>query len=240
MPAGLFATCLVNIARPQIGLAAAKTLDLAGADWVFPRGQTCCGQPAYNAGFRAQAAAAAAHCARVFADCEKVVVPSGSCCGFLRKHAPGLADVAGDSVTVLAAKCMELSEFLLEKEFVPPPRKTPLAAAFHDGCAGLRELGIKKGPRKLLAQAGVTVSDIPECEVCCGFGGAFAEKFGGISAALADAKCENILAAKTNTVLAGDAGCILHIEGRLSRLRKPVQVLHWAQALFDSGGETNG
>ena len=171
MSAGLFATCLVNIARPQIGLAAAKVLDMTGESWLFPRYQTCCGQVAYNAGFRAQAASCAAQCARVFADCQRVVVPSGSCCGFLRKHAPGLADIAGEEVIKFAGKCTELSAFLLEKEFMPPHRRTPLRATYHDSCAGLRELGIKSAPRELLRRAGVIINEMKDSEVCCGFGG---------------------------------------------------------------------
>ena len=233
MSAGLFATCLVNIARPQIGLAAAKVLDMTGESWLFPRYQTCCGQVAYNAGFRAQAASCAAQCARVFADCQRVVVPSGSCCGFLRKHAPGLADIAGEEVIKFAGKCTELSAFLLEKEFMPPHRRTPLRATYHDSCAGLRELGIKSAPRELLRRAGVIINEMKDSEVCCGFGGAFAEKFGDISTALADSKCDNIKNADADVVVMGDAGCILHLEGRLLRLRRNIKVMHWAEALFD-------
>ena len=248
MTAGLFATCLVNIARPQIGLAAAKALDMAGAEWSLPRAQTCCGQVAYNSGFRARAAASAAHCAEVFAACDKVVVPSGSCCGFLKKHAPELSDIAGEGVVELGGKCAELSEFLLERDFKPPRRKQPLTVTYHDSCAGLRELGIKKAPRELLKRAGVTIKEMNECETCCGFGGAFAEKFGEISSALADAKVDNITKAATplpdsppqagegavSAVVMGDSGCMMHIEGRLSRLRRNVKVMHWLEALFDS------
>ncbi|MGI9337721.1 MAG: heterodisulfide reductase-related iron-sulfur binding cluster [Gammaproteobacteria bacterium] len=231
MTVGLFATCLVNIARPSVGLAAAKALDLTGRRWVFPRRQTCCGQVAHNAGFRAKAAASAAHCARVFAECDRVVIPSGSCCGFLRKHAPGLADIAGEEVVRFAGKCAELSEFLTEENFTPPRRASALSVVYHDSCAGLRELGIKDAPRALLRRAGVEVNEMKDCEVCCGFGGAFAEKFGGISAALADEKCDNI--GDAEVVAMGDTGCILHLEGRLLRLRRRTKVMHWCEALFD-------
>lgn len=231
MTVGLFATCLVNTLRPSVGLAAAKALDLAGAKWIFPRRQTCCGQVAYNAGFRAQAAAAAARCANVFAACDKVVMPSGSCCGFLHKHAPNLADIGGEEVIRFAGKCAELSAFLTEENFSPPRRTSPMRAVYHDSCAGLRELGIKTAPRALLRRAGVEVNDMKECEVCCGFGGAFAEKFGGVSTALADAKCDNI--GDAEVVLMGDTGCIVHLEGRLLRLCRRTKVMHWCEAIFD-------
>lgn len=231
MTVGFFATCLVNILRPSVGLAAAKALDLTGRQWVFPRRQTCCGQVAYNAGFRARAAASAARCASVFAACDRVVVPSGSCCGFLRKHAPGFADTEGEAVVRFAGKCTELSTFLTEENFTPPRRAAPMRAVYHDSCAGLRELGIKTAPRELLRRAGVTIDEMAECEVCCGFGGAFAEKFGGISTALADAKCDNI--GDADYVLMGDTGCIVHLEGRLLRLRRRAKVMHWCEALFD-------
>ena len=115
----------------------------------------------------------------------------------------------------------------------PAPRKSPLRATYHDCCAGLRELGIKNGPRDLLMRAGVEIAEMRDCEECCGFGGAFAVKFGELSVALADRKCENIAAADADAVLLGDLGCLMHLEGRLRRLGKNTVIQHWAEVLAE-------
>ena len=237
MRVGFFVTCLVDLMRPSIGFAAIKLLEAGGAEVFVPPSQTCCGQPAYNSGDRADAIALARKVVEEFEGCDYLVSPSGSCSGMIRTHYGELfADDAamGDRVTALSAKTWELTSFLtdvLHLERVPGEFRGTIT--YHDSCAGLRELGIKRQPRALLAQMrDVTVQEMPEAETCCGFGGTFAVKFGEISARLADYKCGHIEAAGVDAVVLGDLGCMLNIEGRLRRRGDArTQVLHVAEVL---------
>ncbi len=238
MRVGLFVTCLIDLMRPRIGFAALQLLEAAGCEVVVPETQTCCGQPGYNSGERASAIALARKAAREFADCEYVVVPSGSCAGMMRTHYPDLLDDVPESereaVRALAARTHELTDFLVNIAHYQPDAKTSIKTiTYHDSCAGLRELGVKQQPRALLAQvAGVQLKEMEECEQCCGFGGAFAIKFGEISAHIAERKCENIAASGADAVVLGDLGCMLNIEGRLRRRGDATtQVLHVAEVL---------
>lgn len=227
---GLFATCLADVFRPQIPAATARLIEAAGGEVLYRPEQTCCGQVAFNAGMFAETATLARKCADLFAECDFVVFPSASCCGIFRVH---WQEIFGEDQQMrdFAAKCLELSEFLQKMDYTPP-RQKPLRATYHDCCAGLRELGIKNGPRALLTQAGIELTEMPDCEECCGFGGAFALKFDNISAALADRKCHNITAT-ADTALMGELGCILHLQGRFARQNIPAQVRHWAEVLAE-------
>jgi L-lactate dehydrogenase complex protein LldE len=237
MRVGLFVTCLVDLMRPSIGFAAIKLLESGGADVYVPPTQTCCGQPAYNSGDRADAIALARKVVDEFEDCDYLVSPSGSCSGMIKTHYGELfaADPAMQArVAALGQKTWELTSFLaevLKLERVPGTFKG--TATYHDCCAGLRELGIKKQPRALLASmAGLKVSEMAEPETCCGFGGTFSVKFGEISTRLADNKCGHIEAADVDAVVLGDLGCMLNIEGRLRRRGDAkTQVLHVAEVL---------
>ena len=241
MRVGLFVTCLVDLMRPSIGFAALRLLESGGATVVVPPTQTCCGQPAYNSGDRADARALAAKVIAEFEDCDFVVVPSGSCGGMIRTHYPDL--FAGDPamlarVAALAAKTRELTEFLVgELSLQSVPGRFDGRVTYHDSCAGLREMGIKSQPRALLAKvAGLTIDEMPESEVCCGFGGTFAVKFGEISTRLADNKCGHIAATGADAVVLGDLGCMLNIEGRLRRRGDAkTRVLHVAEVLAGAG-----
>lgn len=238
MRVGLFVTCLIDLMRPRIGFAALELLKAAGCDVVVPDTQTCCGQPGYNSGERASAIALARKVALEFADCEYVVVPSGSCAGMMRTHYPDLLDDVPEgereAVRALSARTYELTDFLVNVAHFAPQTKTSLKSiTYHDSCAGLRELGIKQQPRTLLAQvAGAQLQEMDECEQCCGFGGTFALKFGDISAHIAERKCENIAANGAEAVVLGDLGCMLNIEGRLRRRGDAhTQVVHVAEVL---------
>lgn len=240
MRVGLFVTCLVDLMRPRIGFAALQLLEAAGCEVVVPAAQTCCGQPGYNSGDRASAVALARKAAREFADCEYVVVPSGSCAGMMRTHYPDLLnDVPEgerDALRALSARTYELTDFLVNVAHYMPKSKTSIKTiTYHDSCAGLRELGIKQQPRALLVQVeGVQLREMNECEQCCGFGGAFALKFGEISAHIAERKCENIAGSGADAVVLGDLGCMLNIEGRLRRRGDhKTQVLHVAEVLAE-------
>jgi len=238
MKVGLFVTCLVDLMRPRIGFAALELLQAAGCEVVVPETQTCCGQPGYNSGDRKPAVALARKIAREFAECEYVVVPSGSCAGMIRAHYPDLLkdvpEAERDAVRALAARTYELTDFLVSIVHFSPKSKTSIKTiTYHDSCSGLRELGIKQQPRTLLAQLeGIELREMNECEQCCGFGGTFAIKFGDISAHIAERKCENIAASGADAVVLGDLGCMLNIEGRLRRRGDAkTQVLHVAEVL---------
>jgi L-lactate dehydrogenase complex protein LldE len=237
MRVGFFVTCLVDLMRPSIGFAAIKLLEAGGADVYVPPTQTCCGQPAYNSGDRADAIALACKVVDEFEGCDYLVSPSGSCSGMIKTH---FADLFSDDavmaprVAALAAKTWELTSFLTEVlKLERVPGTFTGTATYHDCCAGLRELGVRNQPRVLLAKVpGLRVNEMAEAETCCGFGGTFSIKFGEISARLADNKCGHIEAAGTDAVVLGDLGCMLNIEGRLRRRGDArTQVLHVAEVL---------
>lgn len=247
MRVGLFVTCLVDLMRPRIGFAALELLEAAGCEVIVPDTQTCCGQPGYNSGDRASAVALARKAAREFADCDYVVLPSGSCAGMLRAHYPELLkDIPENeraAVQTLSERTRELTDFLVsvmafDKARAGMKNNSIKTITYHDSCSGLRELGIKQQPRALIAQCGLAVKEMAECEQCCGFGGTFAIKYGEISSHIADRKCDNIAACGADAVVLGDLGCILNIEGRLRRRgddRTPV--LHVAELLTGKTGD---
>jgi L-lactate dehydrogenase complex protein LldE len=237
MRVGLFVTCLVDLMRPSIGFAALRLLDRPGLEVTVPARQTCCGQPAYNSGDRADAIALARKVVGEFEGFDAVVAPSGSCGGMIRTH---YADLLGDDPAWaeragrLAAKTWELTQFLTDVASVDAvPGRFDGTVTYHDSCAGLREMGVKAQPRALLGKvAGLTLVEMPECETCCGFGGTFALKFGEISTRLADDKCRHVEAAGADAVVLGDLGCMLNIEGRLRRRgHASTPGLHGAEVL---------
>jgi len=238
---GLFVTCLVDLMRPSIGMAALKLLESAGCEVVVPRTQTCCGQPGYNSGDRRSALALARKVLAEFEACDYVVAPSGSCAGMIRTHYPDLfSDQPAelDRVKRLCGKTYELTDFLLNVAKLERVTATfNGTVTYHDSCAGLREMGVKAQPRALLAKVtGLQLNEMSEAETCCGFGGTFSIKFGEISTRLADNKCENALAAGADAVVLGDLGCMLNIEGRLRRKGDfKTKVLHVAEVL--AGGQ---
>ena len=232
---GLFVTCLVDIIRPTVGFAAVKLLEDTDCTVVVPP-QTCCGQPAYNAGDRATAKALARQAIETFADYDYVVVPSGSCGGMLATHYPDLfADEPDMALKAerFAEKTHELLSFLVDVMNVEAvPAHFDGTVAYHDSCAGLRELGVKAQPRRLLATVkGLTLVELEESEACCGFGGLFATKYGELSNAIVARKAADIGGTKAGTVLAGDLGCLLNMAGKLQRDGSPVKARHVAEVL---------
>jgi L-lactate dehydrogenase complex protein LldE len=237
MRVGFFVTCLVDLMRPSIGFAAIELLEAGGAEVFVPPTQTCCGQPAYNSGDRADARRLAAKVVAEFEGCDYLVAPSGSCSGMIRTHYADLfADdaVMSRRVEALAAKTHELTDFLVNVLKVDRvPGRFDGTVTYHDSCSGLREMGVKSQPRTLLAKVpGLKLEEMPTCETCCGFGGTFSIKFGEISARLADNKCGDIVATGADAVVLGDLGCMLNIEGRLRRRGDAkTKVLHIAEVL---------
>jgi L-lactate dehydrogenase complex protein LldE len=245
MRVGLFVTCLVDLVRPRIGFAALELLEAAGCEVIVPRMQTCCGQPGYNSGDRKTALALARKVLREFEDCDYVVAPSGSCAGMIRTHYADLfsEDPEQKRAAQLCERTYELTDFLVNvARLEHVAGRFAGSITYHDSCSGLRELGVKAQPRALLAKVdGLTVKEMEEAEVCCGFGGAFAIKFGDISSHIADRKCENIAAAGADAVVLGDLGCMLNIEGRLRRRGDmKTKVLHVAEVLTGSHEESGG
>ena len=232
---GLFVTCLVDIMRPTVGFAAVKLLEDAGCRVVVPA-QTCCGQPAYNSGDRATAKALAARAIEAFEDCDYVVAPSGSCGGMLIKHYPelfaGEPDMAAKAER-FAEKTHELVSFLVDVLGVERvSARFDGAAAYHDSCSGLRELGVKTEPRRLLASVeGLRLVELDEAETCCGFGGLFAAKYGELSNAVVSRKADDIMNSGAGVLLAGDLGCLLNMAGKLQREGSAVKARHVAEVL---------
>ena len=233
----LFVTCLVESWRPSVGFAAIKLLEDAGCTVEVPMAQTCCGQPAYNSGDRASAQAIARQVIRNFHGYDHVVAPSGSCAAMIRHHYPALFEnsdpAALGEARELAARTHELTAFLHDVLGVQRIEgRYDAVATYHDSCAGLREMGVRAQPRALLSGiAGLTVTELAEPDVCCGFGGTFCVKYPEISTRMVSDKVADINATAATTLLAGDMGCLLNIAGRLSRQGSNVQVRHVAEVL---------
>jgi L-lactate dehydrogenase complex protein LldE len=232
----LFVTCLVDLYRPNVGFSAIKLLEDAGCLVEVPEAQTCCGQPAYNSGDRATAKDLARAVVDAFLPYDYTVVPSGSCGGQISHHYPGLfADdphYRGRS-EALAAKTFELVSFLTDVLGVESVNAAfDGVVTYHDSCSGLRELGIKAQPRKLLGTVrGATLKEMPDAEICCGFGGTFCVKYPDISTRMVTDKTKSIASTGADTLLAGDMGCLLNMAGRLKREGTPVKVRHVAEVL---------
>jgi L-lactate dehydrogenase complex protein LldE len=237
---GLFATCLVDMIRPRIGFAAAKLLEDAGCAVDVPL-QTCCGQPAFNSGDRKTAREVATQVIAAFEQYDYVVVPSGSCAGQIILHYPELFE--GDAVwspraKALAAKTFELTVFLSDVLKAAPKACFDGAVTYHDSCSGLRELGIKAQPRRLLAAVeGLKIAEMKDPDVCCGFGGTFCVKYPDVSNKIVEKKTANIAASGATTLLAGDLGCLMNMAGKLSREGRDVKVRHVAEVLAGMGDE---
>jgi len=233
---GLFVTCLVDLMRPRIGFAAVKLLEDADCDVVVPSRQTCCGQPAWNAGADADAAAIARQVVDAFETFDYVVAPSGSCAGMLRLHYPEV--LAGDPAyaeraRTLAAKTHELISFLVRVRHMDSVAASCRArVCYHDSCSSLRELRVKDEPRRLLASVdGLALRELADAEVCCGFGGLFAVKYPEISERMADDKIADMQSTGADLVTGADLGCLLHLAGRMERRGIAIRVRHVAEIL---------
>jgi L-lactate dehydrogenase complex protein LldE len=232
----LFVTCLVDLYRPSVGFAAIRLLEQAGCLVEVPPLQTCCGQPAYNAGDRATARDLARAVVDAFQGFDFVVAPSGSCAGMLAHHYPAL--FADDPqyrarAEALAGRTHELVSFLRDVMGVEKvAARYEDSVTYHDSCSGLREMGVKAQPRALLATvAGLRLTEMAEPEICCGFGGTFCVKYPEISTRMVADKCRDIQASGAGTLLAGDMGCLLNMAGRLKREGARVKVRHVAEVL---------
>lgn len=237
---GLFVTCLVDLVRPQVGFAAVKLLEAAGCRVEVPSSQTCCGQPAWNAGADGHAADIARQVIDAFEPFDYVVAPSGSCAGMIKRHYPEA--LAGDAAyanraRALAAKTHELISFLVRVRGVERvAARCEAKACYHDSCSSLREMGVKDEPRRLLATVdGLSLQEIREPAVCCGFGGLFSVKYPEISERMADDKIADAEKTGAELLLGGDLGCLLHLTGRITREGKALRARHVAEVLAGMG-----
>lgn len=234
-PVVLFATCLVESVRPALAGQVAAVLRRAGAAPARARGATCCGQPAFNAGFDADAARVTARTVRALHATEgTVVVPSGSCATMLTTHAPHLLEGTrwADAAQAVAGRVEELSSYLAGR--LDGERATHSEGedvAYHDSCHMLRELDLHDEPRAVLAAGGHAVREMPGQDRCCGFGGTFAVKLPAISVAMADEKLDEAVATGARVLATCDLSCALHLEGRARRRGLPLEVCHLAEVL---------
>ena len=239
---GLFVTCLVDLVRPQIGFAAVTLLEQAGCDVEVPAAQTCCGQPAWNAGADRDAKDIARTVIAAFEGFDYVVAPSGSCGGMIKRHYPEMfeKDAAWlPRARALAAKTHELLSFLVKvRGMTGVTAEFSKRVCYHDSCSSLREMGVKAEPRALLATVdGLSLAELTDAQVCCGFGGLFSVKYPEISERMADDKIADACATGADALLGGDLGCLLHLKGRMQRAGKALEVRHVAEVLAGMGGE---
>lgn len=232
----LFATCIVDTLKPEIGFATLRLLQAAGCDVSIPS-QSCCGQANYNGGDIQGAQALAKQWLEMFEPYEYIVIPSGSCAAMLKRHSPSLFDDAETRARMqaLAEKSYELSEFLTEIASPEFQSSSAQKVSYHDSCSGLRELGIKHQPRKLLSKIpSLQLKPLSNAEACCGFGGAFCVKHPEISCHLADDKIRAIDDAGVDTLLGGDWGCLMHLQGRIEARGKAIKVMHFSELLAEA------
>ena len=229
MSVALFVTCLADTLSPNVGRATVSVLEGVGMELAFPEEQTCCGQMHFNAGYRSEARALAHRFVDVFDGYDAIVTPSGSCAAHVRAHLPELAGTGRET----AERTWELSRFLVEHghgERIHSGFRG--SVAYHPTCHSLRLLRLGDLPVSLLrAVSGVDLVELPDADECCGFGGTFAVKNADVSAAMLDAKIDNVLASGAEAVCACDSSCLMHIGGGLRRRGSQVQALHIAEVL---------
>ncbi|MDO9374479.1 MAG: (Fe-S)-binding protein [Ferruginibacter sp.] len=231
----LFIPCFVDQLYPQTAFNMVKVLEKACCEVHYNTNQTCCGQPAFNAGFQDEAKAVCNKFIADFDNADYVVAPSASCVGFVRNYYGKLFDEPGkqSQVAGLAGRIFEFSEFLTQVLKIEQfGAVLPGKATYHDSCAGLRECRIKEGPRSLLSQVkGLQMVEMNDVETCCGFGGSFAVKFEGISIAMADQKVNNALATGAEYMISTDLSCLMHLDGFIKGKQRPLKTMHLADVL---------
>jgi L-lactate dehydrogenase complex protein LldE len=244
MRVALFVTCLADALYPQVGQATVALLERLGHDVVFPSQQTCCGQMHTNTGYAATAVPLVRHHVEVFEEYDAIVAPSGSCVGSVRHQHAAVARRAGDNALAegaqrVASRTWELSEFLVDVLRVEDVGAYyPHRVTYHPTCHSLRMLRVDDKPLRLLrAVRGIDLVELPEADQCCGFGGTFAVKNADTSTAMLADKMRNVMSTRAEAVTAGDASCLMHIGGGLSRLRTGTRSVHLAEILASSEDE---
>ncbi len=235
MTVQLFIPCFVDQLYPQTAFNMIRVLEKVGCAVQYNPAQTCCGQPALNAGFRDDAREVAAKFVEDFKGKDYIVAPSASCVGFVRNHYPQLFDNSSvhNTVKELSKRIFELSDFLVNVLHIEDLGASfEASATYHDSCAGLRECGIKAEPRALLARVkGLNLVEMADVETCCGFGGSFAVKFDTISTAMADQKVVNATATGAEYIISTDLSCLMHLDGYIRHKGIPLKTIHLADVL---------
>ena len=235
----LFIPCFVDLMFPQVGISMVRILERLGHRVICPDAVACCGQPAFNSGYWDEARRIAVPVVRQLQQAEVVVVASGSCGAMLKKFYPELFAGTEHSAAAkaLAERCHEFSEFLVNRLGASDlGARFPARVTFHDGCHGLRELGIKQPPRVLLSRVrGLELIEMAEAETCCGFGGTFAAKFAPISTAMGEVKCASASATSAEYIVSNDSSCLMHLQGLLNRRGEKLKTIHLAEILAMQG-----
>ena len=234
MTVTLFIPCFVDALYPRVGISMVEILERLGHKVVCPEEVACCGQPPFNSGYWNEARDIAGPALEYLKDAEAIVIGSGSCGAMIKTFYPDLfaGTRQAELARQVASRTWEFSDFLVNKlGVVDLGAKFPHKVTYHDGCHGLRELGIKATPRTLLGKVnGLELVEMKE-EVCCGFGGTFAAKFPMISTAMGEVKCGNAAETGAEYIVSGDSSCLMHIQGLLSRQGSPLKTIHLAEVL---------
>ncbi|MCW3080609.1 (Fe-S)-binding protein [Segetibacter sp.] len=235
MRVDIFIPCFVDQLYPETAFNMVKVLEKAGCDVNYNKDQTCCGQPAFNAGFWEESKAVCSKFLKDFKGADYIVAPSASCVGFVRNYYSKLFDNSSDhnNVIKIADKTFEFSEFLVKVLGIDKfGAKLEGKATYHDSCAGLRECKIKEEPRRLLSNVkGLEILEMEDVETCCGFGGTFSVKFEAISVAMADQKVSHALATGAKYLISTDLSCLMHLDGYIKNKGYNLQTLHIADVL---------
>ena len=235
MTVTLFIPCFIDAVYPRAGISMVEILERLGHRVECPEEIACCGQPPFNSGYWDEARPIAAKVLQQLAKAEAVVIGSGSCGAMVKKFYPEL--FAGRPEEALAkavaSRTWEFSDFIASKLGVTElGAKFPHKVTFHDGCHGLRELGVKASPRALMAKVqGLELVEMGEAETCCGFGGTFSAKFPMISTAMGDVKCASASDTGAEYIVSNDSSCLMHLQGLLTRQGKPLKTIHLAEVL---------
>jgi len=232
----LFVQCLVDSLYPEVGEAMMVLFNRLGLSVSVPVDQTCCGQPAFNAGYRKAARAAARRFIEIFEDAEAIVCPSGSCVAMVRHHYPELfsgEDKWVDRAVRVGQRTFEFSQYLVDVLGIDDVgARYDGTVTYHDSCHLLRGLGVAEQPRRLIRKIQrAELVEMKDADKCCGFGGTFSVKYPEISVAMVDEKISNIVASGADTVTGCDISCLMNIQGRLSRIGSPVKTIHLAKLL---------
>lgn len=232
----LFVQCLVDVMYPEVGVAMLEIFRKLGIPVDCPTNQTCCGQPAYNSGYRQQARTAARKFIEIFEHKEVIVCPSGSCVTMVRHHYPDLFRDEPDwhqRAETVSGKTFELTQYLVDVLGIDDlGARYSGKLTYHDSCHALRTLGLQEQPRRLISNVtGAELVEMNDSDRCCGFGGSFAIKYPDISTAMAKDKVNNIIATGANAVVGVDISCLMNIQGLLNRKKAPVKILHIAELL---------
>jgi len=235
MKVQLFIPCFVDQLYPQTAFNMVKVLEKATCEVVYNTNQTCCGQPAFNAGFRNEARDVCTKFLKDFDGVDYIVAPSASCVGFVRNYYGKIFDNSSqhNQVKDLGKRIYEFSEFLTEVLKIENyGAELNAKATYHDSCAALRECKIKEGPRTLLNHVkGLELVEMNDVETCCGFGGTFAVKFDAISASMADQKVGNAMATGAEYIISTDLSCLMQIDGYIKGKNLPIKTMHIADVL---------